>query len=134
MDALITREAWLAIRSLAILRPDGPLWGFLVGRRRGPRYFVEGVLPGGQAAPGSAVRSYEETERLWPGRIVGLYAYRPDPELRRIVLGPFFYGKLFVEVRAPRSRLDVRPFAVEFDGRFLLVPVPLAPPAKNGGP
>lgn len=134
MDVLVTREAALEIEALAIVRPSGPAWGFLIGHKRGFRFFVEKVLAAGSAEPGTAERRFKEVERLWPGRVIGLFAVRPGAPLRRSLLGPFFYGKLFVVLRFRGRRPEVRPFTVEYDGKFLLAPVPLAPAAKKGGP
>jgi len=134
VDVLVTREAALEIEALGIVRPGGPAWGFLIGHKRGFRFFVEKVLAAGSGDPGTAGRRFKEVERLWPGRVIGLFAVRAGAPLRKALLGPFFYGKLFVELRLRGRRPEVRPFIVEFDGKFLLVPVPLAPPAKKGGP
>jgi len=131
VDVLITREAALEIRALGIIGPGGPAWGFLIGRRRGPRFFVEKMLAAGRSDPGSAVRRFRETEGLWPGRVVGLYAVRPGAEIKRAVLGPFFYGKLFIELRFFRKGPAIRPFVVEFDGQFRFEPIPLQPSAER---
>lgn len=129
VDVLITGEALLEIRALGIIGPGAPAWGFLIGHRRGPRFFVEKVLVAGRCDPDSAVRRFRETEGLWPGRVVGLYAVRPGPDIKRAVLGPFFYGKLFVELRFARKGPVIRPFVVEFADRFRFEPIPLQPPA-----
>lgn len=134
MDVLVTREARLEIEALGIIRPSTPAWGFLIGHERGRRVFIEKALAAAGAEPDTAARRFREVERLWPGKVVGLYAIRPPAELKRAVLGPFFYQKLFVELRFPRGRPEVRPFVVEHEGRFRLVPLPLAAPAKGKGP
>lgn len=127
VDVLITREASLEIHALGIVRPSGTAWGLLIGHKRGFRFFVEKVLAAGNARPGAAARQFREIERLWPGKVIGLYAVRPGAELKRAVAGPFFYGKLFVELRYSRTRPYIRPFVVEFDRTFRLVPLSLEP-------
>lgn len=129
MDVLITREASLEIRALGIVRPKTPGWGFLIGHKRGPRFFVEKILAAGNAGPGTAARRFREIERLWPGKVIGLFAIRPGAELKRALLGPFFYGRLFVELRFAGNRAEARPFVVDFEGAFRLTAIPLEPDA-----
>jgi hypothetical protein len=129
VDVLITREARLEIEALGIIRPKTPGWGFLIGHKRGSRFFVEKILAAGNAGPGTAARRSREIERLWPGKVIGLFAIRPGAELKRALMGPFFYGKLFVELRFAGNRPGARPFIVEFERKFRLTPIPLEPGA-----
>lgn len=134
MDVLITREASLEIQALGIVRPKTPAWGLLIGHKRGFRFFVEKILAAGNASPGAAARRFREIERLWPGKVIGLFAVRPGAEFKRALLGPFFYGKLFVELRLSENRPEARPFIVEFDHKFRLLPISLESPVRGTDP
>ena len=131
MDVLITAPARRDIEALAAFRPKPGAWGALVGHRRGPRIVVERAVLGG--APGT--RPDETTpavlDRIFPGRLVGLAVVRPGPAFRRAVLGPAWYGRVVLSVTGPAAGAILRPALVEYERRFFLAPVRLAPPGKE---
>jgi hypothetical protein len=131
VDVLITPEARKEIEALAAFRPKTGAWGVLVGHRRGPRIIVEKIAAGGSPGTAPDGRALAGFDGIWPGRIVGLVAVRPGAAFRRAVLGPAWYGKAVLTVagRVPASVL--RPHIVEFDRRFFLDPVRLAPAGKE---
>jgi hypothetical protein len=131
VDVFITREASVDVKVLAVLRPLPSAWGFLVGHRRGPRFFVERLLPAcGTAFPPPPER-LDELDRLLGRKIIGIFAVRPGGVLTKSVLGPYFYGRLFLDVRFSKKGSAVRPFVVEFARKFFLAPVPLEPIQKG---
>jgi hypothetical protein len=70
-------------------------------------------------------------DAIWPGRVIGLLAVRPGAELKKTILGPAWYGKLVLLATGPAKAPALRSFAVEFDRKFFLDPVPSAPAAKE---
>ena len=126
----ITPEARREIEALRALRPAPSTWGILIGHKRGFRFIVEKVFPagGGQALPDE--RLVAELDRIWPGRVVGLFAVRPGAAFRKAVLGPLFYGKLVLSLGLSGRKFSMRPTVVEFERRFFLAPVALAPAGK----
>jgi hypothetical protein len=131
VDALILPEARLEIEALISLRPEPSTWAFLVGHKRGHRILVERVFPAGSGGRLPDERALAGLEAIWPGRVVGLLAVRPGAALKKALLGPAWYGKLILLAGGPAKTPVLRPFAVEFDRRFTLVPVPLAPPLEE---
>jgi len=135
MDVLITREAELGIISMnALLRPKSPAWGLLLGHKRGPRFFVERILPAGGAGEVPDIGRLEDLNRLWEERIIGLFAVRPSAAFKRVVTGPYFYGKLFVAIRPAKKGFSVKPSVVEFDRKFFLSAIPRIPRPEGGKP
>ena len=142
MDVVIVPEAWLDLRAVCALGPGPGTWGILLGRKTGFRFYVEKAFP----ASGSAVPSGEAVDALdpvWEGRVIGLFAVRPGRDVRRAVLGPRFYGKLFLDLRPLRKGPEVRAFMIQYDRdivlgcrqarqRFFLSPLPPGPGAKGG--
>jgi len=129
VDVLITPAAQREVEALRILRPGPSTWGFLIGHKRGFRFIVEKVFPtGGLSGPDE--RALAELERAWPGGIIGLFAVRPGPDLKRVLLGPLFYGKLFINLRPSVKALALRPYVVDFERRFFLEPISFAPAGK----
>jgi len=130
----ITREALTDVKALAVLCPVPPAWGFLVGHKRGLSVFVERLFPAcGGAVPPPAER-FDELDRLFGRKVVGLFAVRPGPAFKRSLAGPYFYGRLFLDVRFSKRGPVVRPFVVDFDRKFFLVPVPLETVPKGDPP
>jgi hypothetical protein len=131
MDAYLTEEARRSLEALALL---GGTRGYIIGHRRGPRFFVESFAPsaGSRAFSGEDLRHLEHV--LGAG-VIGFFAVGPGrAAAKKETLQPFGCGKLFLEARPRRGQsFELRAFAVEFDGKFRHEPVPLAPvPERNG--
>ena len=135
MDAFLTAEAAADIDVLNRLRPAASAWGFLVGHRRGPRVVVERLVPAAAGAGLPPPGELDGIDRDLGRKVVGLFAVRPSAAFRRSAAGPYFYGRLLFDVRPSRKGpAAVKPFVVEFDGKFLLAPVALRRGGKGGRP
>lgn len=142
MDLVIVPDAWLDLRAVCALGPGPGTWGILLGRRAGSRYYVERAFP----VPGSSAPSGEAVDALdpvWEGRMIGLFAVRPGRDLRRAVLGPRFYGSLFLDLKPLKKGPAVRAFTIRYDRdivlgcrqaspHFFLSPLPLGSGSKGG--
>lgn len=134
MDAFITAEAAADLEVLNRLRPRPNTWGFLVGHARGPRVFVERLFTAGAGAGLPSPAELDAIDLALGRRMVGLFAVRPSAAFRKSVLGPYFYGRLVLDVRPSRKAPVLKPLAVEFDGKFRLAPVALRRDRKGGKP
>jgi len=134
VDVLITPEAGREIEALRALRAAPSTWGVLIGHKRGPRVIVEKVFPAGSGAAPFDEAAAAELERIWPGRVVGVFAVRPGPAFRKAVLAPLFYGKVVLDLDATRQTVLMRPAVVDFDRKFFLAPAGLAPAVKGRRP
>jgi hypothetical protein len=125
MDAYLTSDARRSLEALALL---GGARGYIIGHRRGPRFVVESLVPaaGGRTFSGADLRALE---RVLGAAAIGFFAVGPGRAAAKTeTLRPFGCGKLFLEARPRLGRsLELRAFAVEFDGKFRHMPVPLAP-------
>lgn len=130
MDVFITPEARREIEALRVVRPTASTWGFLVGHKRGFRFIVEKIFPAGSGRTLPDERVLAGLDRIWPGRVIGLFAVRLSAPVKKAVLGPMFYGKLVLELGSTARKPSIRPSIVEFERRFFLAPVPLAPAVK----
>jgi hypothetical protein len=131
VDVLITPAARLEIEALKVLRPEPSTWALLIGHKRGFRFVVEHVFPAGTGRRRPDEKALAGFETIWPGRLIGLLAVRPGAELKRAILGPAWYGKLVLLATGPARKPVLRPFAVEFERKFFLGPVPFAPAPKE---
>ena len=73
----------------------------------------------------------DRLDTVWPGRTIGLIAVRPSAAFRKAARGPAWYGKLVLELAGPARAPVLRPFVVEFERRFFLDPIRLAPAVKE---
>lgn len=128
MDVLITPEARREVEALRIVRPAPATWGALIGHKRGFRFIVEKVFPAGSGRVLPNGRLLDELDRVWPGRIIGLYAVRPGAAFKKAVLGPAWYGKLIIHMSLSAKTPGIRPFVVEFERIFFLARIPLVTP------
>jgi hypothetical protein len=131
VDVLVTPEASLDLRALMLLRPKASAWGLLIGHRRGRRVFVERFFPGGAGAVLPRPGRLDEIDRGLGRRLVGFYSVRPSAAFKKSLLAPYFYGRLFFDIRAAKGGPGIRPFVIEFDRVFSFFPVGLAPGPKG---
>jgi len=131
VDAFITPEARREIEALTVFRPKPGAWGVLVGHRRGPRFVVEKAFPAGDGRAVPDERLLAGLDAVWPGRTIGLFAFRPTAAFLKAVRGPAWYGKLLLRLSGPVRLPAIRPSVVEFERGFVLDPIGLAPAAKE---
>ena len=125
MDAYLTAEAGLILKAAGRLS-DSPQCGFLIGHRRGPRHFVESVVPAGSDCPFSCDQ-VRILDRLFEGPVAGFFIIGGGRKLRDRLLEPQACGKLLL-VAGPGRDAALKAYIVEFDGRFRLSPIPLIAP------
>lgn len=125
MDVFITREASAGLDALRVLHPAPSAWGLLIGQRRGPRFFVERIFPAAAGAVLPPPSGLDELDRLFGRKVIGFFAVRPGAALKKSLLGPYFFGRVLLDVRFSRDKTVLKPFLVEFNRAFVLAPVPL---------
>lgn len=132
MDVWLAPEAAQYLKALRLTADDRGLKGFLIGHRRGGRFIVERILPGGSSLAG-ILAGFPDVESIFDNRILGFFLIAPTDKDKNHLLAPSFTGRLVLEIRlGPRIRKPIRAFTVEFTGRFRLHPLPLAGPAPEG--
>lgn len=119
----MTGEAAADLEVLNRLRPAPNTWGFLIGHTRGPRILVERLFTAGAGAVLPSPAELDAIDRGLGRRMVGLFAVRPTAAFRKAAAGPYFYGRLFFDIRPSMKAPLLKPFVVDFNGRFVLAPV-----------
>jgi hypothetical protein len=130
VDVFITPEARRELEALRVVRPAASTWGFLVGHKRGFRFIVEKVFPAGNGRALPSERLLAGLDRIWPGGVIGLFAFRPGAAFKKAILGPAWYGKLMIQLSASADVFAMRPSVIEFKTKFFIAPVALAPAVK----
>lgn len=123
MDAFITAEARQAFGALSALSPGRRLFGILVGHKRGHRFIVEKAFPaaGFRFAP----RDFFLIDELFAGRVLGFYASGDLGRLKARLRQPYAAGRMLLSVRPAKRGPAFKAFAIDFEGRFRVVPLPL---------
>jgi hypothetical protein len=127
VDAYLAAEALQAFGALSAVSPGKGVFGFLLGHKRGRRYFVEKIFP----APSGfqpTLQNLVRLDRLFADKIIGFFASgsrRRDVEEQ--LKQPYAAGRLYLDVRFrkdPRSP-GFKSYAIDFDGRFRFEPLAL---------
>ena len=130
MDVFLTDDAERFLKALSLLSEPGQC-GYLIGHRRGPRVYVEAVIPAGRGHA-FGVEQFHLLDDVYDGRTVGFFFFGGGRRAESRVLQPFAYGKIVLEVRPGGRRAPaLKAFSVEYDGGFTLSPVPLASSPKR---
>jgi hypothetical protein len=125
MDAFLAIEALQTLSSLRLLPFPKNSFGLLFGHKRGRRYIVEKALPAPEKFEPTA-ENLEELDRLFRGKLVGLFGLELDPKKKTILLQPLAGGRLYLDVRRRKQGgLCLKPFLVDYDGRFSFIPIGL---------
>jgi hypothetical protein len=125
MDAYLAAEARQALIALGSLSAKPDLTGFLIGHKRGHRFFVEKIfpLPKGYRP---TLEHYHGLNRLLDGKIIGFFAFPAHAQHRQRLLQPFACGKLFLGVRLnKRGILNFQSLVIDYDDRFFAAPIKL---------
>lgn len=125
MDAYLTREAYRSLAALNLISSSSNSDGFLLGHKRGHRFFVEKVMP---SLPGffPSLEKYWKLEQLFEGKLIGFFSFKPDEKKIKKILAPFACGKLFLKLTpSPKKKMAINSFVIDYDDDFLLLPVEL---------
>jgi len=130
VDVFLTDDAERSLKALSLLSGSGQC-GYLIGHRRGPRVYVEAIIPAGKGHAFS-VEQFRLLDTIYDGRTVGFFFFGGERSAKKRILQPFAYGKIVLKVRpGGRRKPALKTFSVEHNGRFTLSPIPLASSPKE---
>jgi hypothetical protein len=125
MDAYLAAEAHQALKALGSLSAKPDLSGFLIGHKRGRRFFVEKIFPLPKGFR-PTLEHYHGLNRLLDGKIIGFFAFPADAKDRQSLLHPFACGKLFLGVRLNnKGTLNFQSLVIDYHDRFFTTPIEL---------
>lgn len=128
MDAYLSREARQSLTALCLLSSNSIPDGFLIGHKRGHRFFVEKIFPS-QGGFFPSLEKYQELDKLYEGKILGFFSFRPNENKIKKILAPFAYNKLFLEINLnTQKKMAIKPYIIDFNREFLLVSIKLKKP------
>ncbi len=125
MDAYLSEETYQSLTALILISAKSSFDGFLIGHKRGHRFFVEKIFP---SAPGffPSLKKYHELDQLFDGKLLGFFSFNPDEKKIKKILAPFTYGKLFLEINLSRQKkMTIKSYVIDYENEFFLLPVGL---------
>jgi len=125
MDAYLSPEACRSLTALCLLSSNSIPDGFLIGHKRGHRFFVEKIFPS-QEGFFPSLEKYRELDKLFEEKILGFFSFRLNENKIKKILAPFAYNKLFLEINLPiQKEMKIKPYIIDRDKEFLLLPIKL---------
>lgn len=123
MEVFLSKESVQALSALQCSLSNTNSDGFLIGHKRGDMFFVEKVIPS-QKDFYSSRQNYFELSKKIEDRILGFYSFHTTENKLKKILTPLGYGKVFLRLdRDDPDQLDIKPFAIEHDQDFFLLPI-----------
>jgi hypothetical protein len=125
MDAYLSEETYQSLAALILTSPRSSSDGFLIGHKRGHRFFVEKIFP---SLPGffPSLKKYHELDQLFSGKLLGFFSFNPDEKKIKKILAPFACGKLFLEVNSnQKKKMTIKSYVIDYENEFFLLPVKL---------
>ncbi len=125
MDAYLSEETYQSLAALILISARSSSDGFLIGHKRGHRFFVEKIFP---STPGffSSLKKYHELDQLFNGKLLGFFSFNPDEKKIKKLLASFACGKLFLEINLSRQKkMTIKSYVIDYENEFFLLPVGL---------
>ena len=128
MDAYLSRQAQQSLTALRLVSSNSIPDGFLIGHKRGHRFFVEQIFPSLKGSFPSP-QKYQELDELYEGKLLGFFLFQPNETKIKKILAPFAYRKLFLEINLNTQKgMSIKPYIIDFNKEFILVPIKLKKP------
>jgi len=123
MDVYLSEEASLLLKALSLASSRPRADGFLIGHKRGQRFFVEKIFSSERGFFPS-LENFRGLDQLFDGKIIGFFSFKADKKKIKKILAAFAYGKLFLDVHLnKRHKMAIRSYVVDFRNTFYLSPV-----------
>ena len=121
MDVHLSQEAQQYLAALQLVSPRA--CGFLMGHKRGHRFFVEKILPSSTGFMFS-LKKQLQLHKILDDPIIGFFSFDTDKTLLKKMLVPFSTGMLFLKINhSEENKTSFNPFVIEYDNKFYLSPI-----------
>ena len=123
MDAYLSREAYESLRALKLISSRSTSEGFLLGHKRGPRFFVEKIF---LSMPGffPSLQKYQELDQLFDGKLLGFFSFNPDENKVKKILAPYTCGKLLLKIKLNKQKkMTIQSYVIDYENEFFLFPI-----------
>lgn len=126
MDAYISPRAAKELKAAVLLYPEKEIVGYLLGHKRGHRYFIE-----------NAIHSYSETlfeeniffslNDLFSDKIIGFFSVSSKQKNKTIFFNPLGIGRLLLDIHLGKnSTYELKSFQIDYEDAYELKPINLS--------
>lgn len=132
MYVYFSPDAYTHLKARSLVTKPAAADGLIFGHKRGPAFFVEEILP---TCKGffSSTKKYRDLQNLYRQKVIGFFTFSPDDKKTKKIMAPFACGKLYIEVESRiNSRLDIKPFLIDYEKNFFLSPLRCKKPPVKG--
>lgn len=127
MDAYLSKEAYHSLVGLNNISPNPNIDGLLIGHKRGHRFFIEKILPTKKGFY-SSFENYLATDKHFGGKLIGFFTFQLDEKKMKKIFLPFAYGKLFLDIKPTKEKMQIKSYIIDYEKDFFLSPVELTHP------
>ena len=123
MDAYLSGEALLFLKATSLISNQAS--GFLIGHKRGHRFFVESIFPFAKMNTIS-LEKLIQLNQLLEDRIIGFFSFYTEKNQIQKILTPYAVGRLFLKLKTQKDAgIDIKPYFIEYEKEIQLVPIRL---------
>ena len=126
MDVFISQRALKELQAAVLLHSEKENLGFLIGHRRGHRYFIENIIP---SLSDILVNEnvFFSMNDLFTDKVIGFFSLSSNKTNKKKFLNPIGAGKILLEIRAGDNRiLKLESFQIDYEDGYKLKPIEIS--------
>ncbi len=125
MDAYLSQEAYKSLSAISLISSSSNPDGFLIGHKKGHRFFVENIFSSVNGFFPS-LQKYHELDQFYDGKLFGFFSFKPEKNKIKKILAPFACGKLFLELNLnQQNKMSIKSYIIDYKDEFFLFPIKL---------
>lgn len=126
MDAYISQRASKELQAAVLLYSEKDEAGFLIGHKRGHRYFVENIIHSLTDIL-FAENLFFSLNEIYMDKVIGFFSLSSNITNRKTFFNPIGVGKILLEIRPVKNRIfKVKSFQIDYEDGYKLKPIDLS--------
>lgn len=126
MDVYISRRALKELQAAVLLHAEKENLGFLIGHKRGHRYFIENIIPSLSDILINE-KFFFSLNDLFSDKVIGFFSLSPNKTNKKTFFNPIGAGKILLEIRAGENRiLNLESFQIDYEDGYKLKPIEIS--------
>lgn len=126
MDAYISQRASEELKAAVLIYPEKDIAGYLLGHKRGHRYFIENVIHSDSDIL-FVENIFFSLNDLFSGKIIGFFSLSSNQNNRKNFLNPLGIGRLLIDIQPGKSSIyKLKSFQIDYEYVYKLKPIELS--------
>lgn len=126
MDAYISQKASKELLAALLLHSEKENAGFLIGHKRGHRYFIENIIHSLSNIL-VAEKVFFTLNDLFTDRVIGFFSLSSNKTTRSTFFNPVGVGKILIEIQPRENRIfKLDSFQIDYEDGYKLKPIELS--------